>query len=96
MEALLKQLIEKIECLEQSLQAQNSTWLDISEASEYLKISKSKLYKLISGGDIPTKRIGKGKNVKVLFSRRSLDLWIVTGKTSGFTKQDRQKAQTWI
>ena len=95
MEALAE-ILTILDRLEQSLQFQNSTWLDISGASEYLKISKSKLYKLISSSDIPFKKIGEGQNSKVLLSRRSLDLWIVTKKTKGFTKSDRQKVQAWI
>lgn len=82
--------------MEQALQIQAAVWLDIDQASEYLHLSKSKIYKLIAAEKIPFRRIGEGKNAKILFSRRSLDLWIITGKTGGYTKQDRQRAQTWI
>ena len=82
--------------IEEIQKQSSSPWMTVKEASEYLKISKSKLYKLISGSNIPFKRIGIGQNAKILFSRRSLDLWLITGKVNGFTKQDRMKAQSWI
>jgi len=91
MEAL-NQILSKLEHLELSLQVQNSTWLDISGTAEYLHLSTSKLYKLVASGSIPFKKI----NAKILFSRRSLDLWLVTGKINSFTKTDRQKAEAWI
>ena len=74
----------------------DSPWIDINQASTYLKISVSKIHKLTSRGEIPFKRVGKGTRSKLLFSKKQLDLWIITGKTRGFTKRERESLETWI
>ena len=46
--------------------------LTIDELAEYLKISKSTLYKLVQEGKVPGQKIGRHWR----FSRRAIDRWI--------------------
>jgi excisionase family DNA binding protein len=46
--------------------------LTIDELSEYLKISKSTLYKLVQEGKVPGQKVGRHWR----FSRRAIDNWI--------------------
>ena len=92
MEALAE-ILTKLEHLEQSLQVQNVTWLDLHGVADYLHISTSKLRKMISAGEIPFKRVGT--NGKLIFSRKQIDLWLIYGKTH-FSKREREQAEAWI
>lgn len=46
--------------------------LTIDELSDYLKISKSTLYKLVQEGKVPGQKVGRHWR----FSRRAIDRWI--------------------
>ena len=46
--------------------------LTIDELAEYLKISKSTLYKLVQEGKVPGQKVGRHWR----FSRRMIDRWI--------------------
>ncbi|MBL7067507.1 MAG: helix-turn-helix domain-containing protein [Candidatus Marinimicrobia bacterium] len=95
-EALLKQLINEMQELKNTLAGTTLPWLDIKEASSYLKLSVSTIRKLTSKGEIPFKHLGEGQKSKVLFSRKQLDMWIMTGKTSGFTKRDKETLDVYL
>jgi len=86
----LRRLNDKIDWLGKKI---NSTWLDIKQTSNYLHISESSLRKHISKGEIPVRRIGHGSKSKILVNRRMLDLSILYGKTSHFTKAEKMKAE---
>lgn len=48
------------------------TLLTLDELSEYLKVSKSSLYKMAQAGRIPGTKIGKHWR----FRKQTIDLWI--------------------
>lgn len=68
----IKQLLEK-----QSLQ--QNEFLTLKEASEYLQLSKSCLYKMTSKKEIPFYAPG-GK--KIYFKREELNHWILNSRVS--------------
>lgn len=51
---------------------ENESVLTIDELAEYLKISKSTLYKLVQEGEVPGQKVGRHWR----FSRRVIDRWI--------------------
>lgn len=64
-----------------------STVLTIDELSEYLKISKSTLYKLAQEGSIPSQKVGKHWR----FHKDAVDQWLCqrgpsTSTTAGDTE----------
>jgi excisionase family DNA binding protein len=59
--------------------------LDIDQASEYLSVSRSTLYKLIQRGAVPHMKIGGG----VRFSRRMLLEWVEEESRKNL-KQERE------
>ena len=77
MEAL-NQILSKLEHLELSLQAQNSTWLSVSDLSQYLGVSESTIRRLVAKNEMPFKRVGT--NGKIIFNRRQIDLWLLSGE----------------
>ena len=56
--------------------------MTIDELAEYLKVSKSSLYKLAQQGKVPGQKVGKHWR----FSRQAIDKWIANkdgGQPSG-------------
>lgn len=51
--------------------------MTLNEICKYLKMSRSKIYRLINAGEIPCKRIGE----RYRFSRRLLLAWVEGGST---------------
>jgi len=49
-------------------------WLTIEELSEYLKIGRTKLYRLAQEGTIPTSKVGG----QWRFDRDEIDKWMKT------------------
>jgi excisionase family DNA binding protein len=67
------EIIKKLERIEELLTIQKTKPYTFNEASDYLGISKSYLYKLTSGGKIPYyKPFGK----KIYFDKAKLDEWV--------------------
>lgn len=93
---ILGDIISGINQIQKEIQLCASPWMDIFEASKYLKLSVSTLHKLTSKGKIPFKRVGDGSRSKLLFSRKQLDLWIMTGKTKSYSKRDKENLESWI
>ncbi|MHA1877170.1 MAG: helix-turn-helix domain-containing protein [Promethearchaeota archaeon] len=93
---ILKEIFMKISDLQEKFRGFQSTWLDINQTSSYLHISESSLRKHIAKGEIPFRRIGHGSKSKILVNRRMLDLSILYGKTSHFTKAEKMKAEGLI
>lgn len=67
----------------------NKRWLSVPEAAKYLTISESKIRKLIADAKIPFDRVDK----KIVFSTKKLDLWILSGGKTHFTKTDKNKLE---
>jgi excisionase family DNA binding protein len=57
-----------------------SRWLDVAEATLYLGLTKSRLYRLTAARAIPYRKIGQ----KLIFDRYELDEWV-----EGFPRLDR-------
>jgi len=57
----------------------NECWLDLKRVAGYLKVSPSQIRKLVGAGQIPFKRLPNGKAGKLLFNRRQIDLWLLSG-----------------
>jgi len=51
--------------------------LNIDELSDYLKISKSTLYKLVREGKIPCQKVGRHWR----FRKETIDLWLSEGRS---------------
>ena len=73
----LEVLLETLKRIENQI-APNSTWLSVPELADYIKSSESTIRRLISTGSIPYKHIGK--NGKIVFNRRQIDLWLLSGE----------------
>jgi|GEM_PF-6463735 len=69
---ILGDIISGINKIQKEIQLCASPWMDIFEASKYLKLSVSTLHKLTAKGKIPLKRVGDGSKSKLLFSKKQL------------------------
>lgn len=49
-----------------------SKWLTIDELAEYLKLGRTKLYRLAQEGDIPASKVGN----QWRFDRNEIDEWM--------------------
>lgn len=91
MEAIIRQLIEEIKALRSELRQTSSQWLDVSGTANYFHISMGQIYKLISSGQIPHKRL----NGKILFNKKQLDFWLLTGSEKP-SKRQREQVEPFI
>jgi len=95
---MLESIMDHLDRIDQRLsvieEQQNSPWMTIQEAAQYVRLSVSKIRKLVRTDSIPYRRL-PGDKSKVIFSRRSLDLWLIYNKQS-FTNKEREKANMWI
>lgn len=96
-----KQTISKIQKLlkdvDQKLFEQiilKKRFLNINEASAYLKISQSTLYKLTSTGKL---EFYKPSGKLIYFERETLDNWITSNKSFGITRLNKEEdiAKRW-
>lgn len=73
----IEQKLEALKAIMEKQQTFQKEFLDISEASEYLNLSTSTLYKMTSGKELPY-YVPRGK--KIYFRRTELNTWIEKGK----------------
>lgn len=59
--------------------------VDLNEISQYLKLSKSQLYKLTSKSEIPYRKFGK----RLFFSKKEIDQWILQSSVHIRTVEDK-------
>lgn len=85
MDEILKRL-DKIERLLESQNLVRKDVLNFNEASEYLELSHSHLYKLTSDGAIPHY---KPQGKKIYFNRTELDAWLQRNRQT--TKEEIEK-----
>src|SRR6266542_383003 len=84
LKALLKECLEEVfEPFLKDLKPQRDL-VDLNEISEYLKLSKSQLYKLTSRNEIPYRKFGK----RLFFSKKELDKWILNSSKHYRTTED--------
>lgn len=77
MEAEIFKQLEELKKLITQQQLLQKEALTFSEAAQYLTLSESYLYQMVSRGQIPAYRPG-GK--RLIFSRRELDQWLLSNK----------------
>ena len=65
----------------------NECWLDLKRVAGYLKVSPSQIRKLVGTGQIPFRRLPNGKAGKLLFNRRQVDLWLLSGAVNPSKRQ---------
>ena len=75
-EPTLKDIYDK---LNQVIDPISWTYLNIQQVADYLKISTSQVRRLVTEGIIPYRRIPNGKAGKLLFNRKLIDVWLLTG-----------------
>lgn len=85
MDEILKRL-DKIERLLESQNLVRKDVLNFNEASEYLELSHSHLYKLTSDGAIPHY---KPQGKKIYFNRTELNAWLQRNRQT--TKEEIEK-----
>ena len=87
--------MKKLESIENMLTAQNllqKEFLNLNEASQFLDLSTSYLYKLTSTNQIPFySPLGK----KLFFKRCELEQWITSGRRSTVAELE-QRASDYI
>lgn len=80
-------IIKKLDKLEREIKGQDkpNLWLTIDELSDYIKLSKSAIRKMVKQGQIPHTRAGNTN--KLLFNRRRIDYWLLTKSKSPNKRQ---------
>lgn len=58
----------------------SNRYMNVKQLSEYLKISKSNIYKRTTNGSIPVIKMNK----RVIFDREEIDRWMSNGCDSYF------------
>lgn len=83
-------ILKKLDSIEKMLSEQNilkKEVLSLDEATNYLEVSHSHLYKLTSSGKIP---FYKPNNKKIYFNRKELDEWRLSNKHLCQSEIDKQ------
>jgi len=91
-------LIKQLEKLSNKIDEikQPKSWMTVDEISKYLNISTSKTRQLVSNDEIPYSRTNPlDKKSKLLFNRKLVDSWLLTGNTKP-TKRDIEKIKQFI
>jgi excisionase family DNA binding protein len=57
-------------------------WLTIDELSEYLKMGRTKLYRMTQDGDIPASKVGN----QWRFDREEIDEWMKNQRPAAYSK----------
>jgi excisionase family DNA binding protein len=57
---------------EQGIPMDRTKWLTIEELAEYLKMGRTKLYRMAQDGDIPASKVGN----QWRFDREEIDQWM--------------------
>ena len=58
-------------------------WLTLDELVEYLKLSRTKLYRMAQEGEIPASKIG----AQWRFNRNEIDDWVTSQRPGGATSR---------
>lgn len=88
----LESLIKKLNSIEKKLDEQkvlNKEFLDLKEATSYLNISESLLYKLVHRRAISFYKPAR----KLFFKKRDLDDWVLSKKQSETTHESVELAR---
>ena len=58
-------------------------WLTLDELAGYLKLSRTKLYRMAQEAEIPASKIG----AQWRFSRKEIDDWVISQRPGGAVSQ---------
>ena len=61
-------------------------WLTLDELAEYLKLSRTKLYRMAQKGEIPASKVG----AQWRFDRDEIDAWMKSQRRSGTASQRKE------
>ncbi len=61
-------------------------WLTLDELAEYLKLSRTKLYRIAQKGEIPASKIG----AQWRFNREEIDDWVTSQRPGGDASQGNE------
>jgi PTS system nitrogen regulatory IIA component len=67
----------------------NDKWMTIEQLAAYLKVSRTKLYGLAQGGDIPASKLG----TQWRFDREEIDQWMKAHATGNVESDNKDKKQ---
>ena len=62
-------------------------WLTLDELAEYLKLSRTKLYRMAQKGEIPASKVGS----QWRFDREEIDAWMKKQRRGSTTSQRNEK-----
>ena len=62
-------------------------WLTLDELAEYLKLSRTKLYRMAQKGEIPASKVGS----QWRFDWEEIDAWMQKQRRGGTTSQRNEK-----
>jgi len=88
----MDEIIERLDKIERLIESQNlirKEVLNFNEASQYLEVSHSHLYKLTSSGIIPHY---KPNGKKLYFNRHELDEWLLRNRQSTADEIEKKAA----
>jgi excisionase family DNA binding protein len=92
----MEEILKRLEIIEQHVLDQNlilKNVLNFSEASRYLELSHSHLYKLTSSASVP---YYKPNGKKLYFKREELDAWLLRNRSETQEEIDRKAADYLI
>jgi excisionase family DNA binding protein len=58
-------------------------WITLEELAEYLKFSRTKLYRLAQEGEIPASKVGS----QWRFNRQEIDAWVTNQRPGDISSQ---------
>jgi excisionase family DNA binding protein len=61
-------------------------WLTLDELAKYLKLSRTKLYRIAREGKIPASKIG----AQWRFNRKEIDDWVTNQRPGGNASQENE------
>jgi excisionase family DNA binding protein len=72
-------IIEQLDRIEKRIKSDFPNWLSVEKCADYLDVSKSTIRKMVTAGSIPYRRLPTADGGKLLFNRRQIDLFLLTG-----------------
>jgi excisionase family DNA binding protein len=90
------EILDRLQKIEELITEQNllkKEVININEASRYLELSQSHLYKLTSTGEIPHY---KPNGKKLYFNRQELDIWLLRNRQASSDEIETRAANYLI
>ena len=67
----------------------NATWLTVVEACKYLKCGKTKLYQLVSSGELKSYRLDKSKRSSIRLLKYDINRYMLYHKKIRLTENEK-------